>query len=67
MMVPASMEVNVVFGTSAQSVQAVIHWSPAEGLALQRKALLAKLSVPIRWTVELGTERNTGIVTFNDN
>ena len=56
------------FGTSAKSMQAIIHWSPVEGLVLQRKDLLAKLLVPIRWSVELGTERNTCIIiTFNGN
>ena len=60
-MLLASMGISVIFATSAQSVQAVIHWSPAEGLVLQRKGLLAKLLVPTRWSVELGTERNTCI------
>ena len=63
-MLLASMGISVIFATSAQSVQAVIHWSPAEGLVLQRKGLLAKLLVPTRWSVELGTE---GIITFNGN
>ena len=46
--VPVGMVINVGFGTSAQSVQAVIQGSPAEELVLQRKGLLRWLVDPHR-------------------
>ena len=48
MTVPVGMVINVGFGTSAQSVQAVIQGSPAEELGLQRKGLLRWLVDPHR-------------------